>query len=97
MSSMFPWRVTPKTPPGTLVTLDPAGPGMDVSFWVKKAGYGSGRTRDAGPYVLMEILPPTAPNNSWRPARCIHRNGEEFFFSHYDLKTYLVERDDDAP
>ncbi len=81
----FPWRVRPDTKPGTLVTISPAGPGMDVTFWTSSKLGGTGRTKDRGPYVLIEVMPPTADRNVWRPVKCVTMEGEARYFSHFDL------------
>lgn len=81
----FPWRVRPDTKPGTLVTISPAGPSMEVAYWTSAQLGGTGRTRDPGPYILIEVKPPTANRNAWRPAKCITLQGEERYFSHFDL------------
>jgi hypothetical protein len=42
--------------------------------------------RSSGPYILIEVKPPTANrNNAWRPAKCITLQGEERYLSQFDL------------
>jgi hypothetical protein len=80
----YEWRVRPRTKPGTLVTISPAGPDMDVHYWNEEMR-GGGRTKDPGPYVLIKAYPPLASRNVWRPVKCINHKGEVFIFSHFDL------------
>jgi hypothetical protein len=84
----FPRKVRLDTESGTLVTVSPAYPGLDVVYWTSRNLGGTGRTQDPGPYVLIEIMPPTANRNVWRPAKCITLKGEERYFSHLDLNIW---------
>ena len=80
----YEWRVRPHTKPGTLVTINPPGPGMDVHYWNEEMT-GGGRTKDPGPYILIKIYPPISQRNAWRPAKCINHKGDVFIFSHFEL------------
>lgn len=83
--------VSPKTRPGTLVTIDPAMPGGDIPYWseeglIEDRGI-TGRTNDKGPYILLKMSEPPL-GCVFRRTACVSRSGRVIIFSHFDLQLY---------